>query len=102
MFLVPTDTSGFCIVRHVPSLDQGFTGGHCEIELDGCAVGDQAVLGEVGKGFAYAQVRLAPARLTHCMRRLGLAYRAHDLAVSRALSMTAPPRPIAGRSPAER
>ncbi|MGW0582494.1 acyl-CoA dehydrogenase family protein, partial [Streptomyces sp. NPDC002920] len=89
MFLVPTDTSGFRIVRHVPSLDQGFTGGHCEIELDGCAVGDQAVLGEVGKGFAYAQVRLAPARLTHCMRWLGLARRAHDLALGYAAERTA-------------
>ncbi len=38
------------------------------------------VLGEVGKGFAYAQVRLAPARLTHCMRHLGGARRAHDVA----------------------
>ena len=39
------------------------------------------VLGEVGKGFRYAQVRLAPARLTHCMRWLGQARRAHDIAL---------------------
>jgi acyl-CoA dehydrogenase len=39
------------------------------------------VLGEVGRGFRYAQVRLAPARLTHCMRWLGAARRAHDIAV---------------------
>ncbi|MFC4469814.1 acyl-CoA dehydrogenase family protein [Streptomyces xiangluensis] len=89
MFLVPADTPGFRIVRHVPSLDQGFTGGHCEIELDGCEVGDDAVLGAVGKGFAYAQVRLAPARLTHCMRWLGLARHAHDLALSYAAERTA-------------
>ncbi|MDB0323918.1 acyl-CoA dehydrogenase, partial [Acinetobacter baumannii] len=38
------------------------------------------VLGEIGKGFKYAQVRLAPARLTHCMRWLGQARRAHDIA----------------------
>ncbi|MEU6198541.1 acyl-CoA dehydrogenase [Streptomyces sp. NPDC047061] len=89
MFLVPADTPGFRVVRHIPSLDQGFTGGHCEIELDGCEVGDDAVLGEVGKGFAYAQVRLAPARLTHCMRWLGLARHAHDLALGYAAERTA-------------
>ncbi|ADI11770.1 acyl-CoA dehydrogenase [Streptomyces bingchenggensis BCW-1] len=89
MFLVPADTPGFRVVRHVPSLDQGFTGGHCEIELEGCEVGDDAVLGEVGKGFAYAQVRLAPARLTHCMRWLGLARRAHELSLGYAAERTA-------------
>jgi acyl-CoA dehydrogenase len=89
MFLVPTGTPGFRIVRHVRSLDQGFTGGHCEIEFDGCEIGDDAVLGAVGKGFAYAQVRLAPARLTHCMRWLGLARRAHDLALGYAAERTA-------------
>ncbi|WP_217576744.1 acyl-CoA dehydrogenase family protein [Streptomyces sp. GbtcB7] len=89
MFLVPVDTPGFRLVRHVPTLDTGFTGGHGEIELSGCTVGDDAVLGEVGKGFAYAQVRLAPARLTHCMRWLGLARRAHDIALEYAGSRTA-------------
>ncbi|WP_432066242.1 acyl-CoA dehydrogenase family protein [Streptomyces sp. C10-9-1] len=89
MFLIPADTPGFRVTRHIPSLDQGFTGGHCEIELDGCEVGDDAVLGEAGKGFAYAQVRLAPARLTHCMRWLGLARRAHDLALGYAADRTA-------------
>ena len=46
---------------------------------------DDAVLGEVGRGFANAQVRLAPARLTHCMRWLGAARRAHDIALNRAV-----------------
>jgi acyl-CoA dehydrogenase len=40
------------------------------------------VLGEIGKGFRYAQIRLAPARLTHCMRWLGQAQRAHDVALA--------------------
>ena len=39
------------------------------------------ILGELGQGFRYAQVRLSPARLTHCMRWLGAARRAHDIAV---------------------
>jgi acyl-CoA dehydrogenase len=47
-------------------------------------VGDDAVLGEVDKGFDYAQVRLGPARITHCMRWLGTARRAADIAVDRA------------------
>jgi acyl-CoA dehydrogenase len=47
-------------------------------------VGEDAVLGEVGEGYRYAQVRLAPARLTHCMRWLGLAGRSLDIAMERA------------------
>ena len=42
---------------------------------------DDNVLGEVNLGYKYAQVRLAPARLTHCMRWLGAAQRAHDIAI---------------------
>ena len=52
--------------------------------FEDCRVGDDAVLGEVGRGFEYAQVRLAPARLTHCERWLGAARRAHDFALDRA------------------
>jgi acyl-CoA dehydrogenase len=61
-----------------------FIGGHAEVSLRECFVPDGAVLGEVGLGFRYAQVRLAPARLTHCMRWLGLARRALDIALDRA------------------
>jgi acyl-CoA dehydrogenase len=42
------------------------------------------VLGAAGEGFRYAQVRLGPARLTHCMRWLGLARRSLDIALDRA------------------
>ena len=84
MFLVGTDNPGFRVVRRIGSLDDAFLGGHAEVALDGCQVTDDAVLGEVGRGFAYAQVRLGPARLTHCMRWLGIARRAHDLALDRA------------------
>ncbi len=80
MFLVDADNSGLQVVRRVPSLDAGFPGGHCEVSFRSCEVDDDAVLGRVGEGFAYAQVRLAPARLTHCMRWLGIAQRSLDIA----------------------
>jgi acyl-CoA dehydrogenase len=54
------------------------------VTLEDCRVAQDAVLGEVGEGFRYAQVRLAPARLTHCMRWLGVAQRAQDIAIARA------------------
>ena len=81
MFLVDADNPGFRVVRRIPSLDAGWPGGHCQVEFRDCAVGPEAVLGAVGEGFAYAQVRLASARLTHCMRWLGIAQRALDIAV---------------------
>lgn len=82
MFLVDGDNPGMTLVRNLDTLDSAFTGGHGEVSFDNCTVSDDAVLGEVGKGFEYAQVRLGPARLTHCMRWLGAARRTHEVAVS--------------------
>jgi acyl-CoA dehydrogenase len=84
MFLVPTDTPGYRLIRPVPTMGGHGLGGHCELEYSGVEVPDSAVLGEVGDGFRMAQVRLAPARLTHCMRWLGAAQRSLDIAVARA------------------
>jgi acyl-CoA dehydrogenase len=84
MFLVDSDNPGWRIERVIDAMDRSFPGGHAEVILEGCHVDDDAVLGEVGEGFRYAQVRLAPARLTHCMRWLGLARRALDIAIDRA------------------
>ncbi len=81
LFLVDSDNPGLTIVRRIETLDTGFAGGHCELAFDGCQVPGNAVLGGVGEGFRYAQVRLGPARLTHCMRWLGAARRAHEVAV---------------------
>ena len=50
------------------------------VRFDRLRVAAADILGEVGQGFRYAQVRLSPARLTHCMRWLGAARRAHDIA----------------------
>lgn len=81
MFLVPADTPGLSVGRHISTLDRSIVGGHCEVALDGVTVPDDAVLGEVDEGFRYAQVRLGPARMTHVMRWLGAARRAHDVAL---------------------
>ncbi len=82
MFLADMDQPGIEIVRTMESLDQAFAGGHAVVKFDGLRVPASDVLGEPGKGFRYAQVRLAPARLTHCMRWLGAARRAHDIATA--------------------
>ena len=84
MFLIDADTPGMRITRHIDTLDEGFFGGHCELDFQDVFVSEEAVLGAVDQGFDYAQVRLAPARLTHCMRWLGIARHAQEIAVTRA------------------
>ncbi|HWD07424.1 MAG TPA: acyl-CoA dehydrogenase family protein [Amycolatopsis sp.] len=84
MFFVDGDNPGMKIVRHIDTLDESLYGGHLELAFEECFVSDDAVLGEVDEGFRYAQVRLGPARMTHCMRWLGIARRAQDIAVARA------------------
>lgn len=84
MFLVDRDTPGVEVGRSIRTVDRTIAGGHPYVRFEGVRVPSSAVLGEPGKGFAYAQVRLAPARLTHCMRWLGLARRALDIALDRA------------------
>jgi acyl-CoA dehydrogenase len=77
VFLVERGAPGLTHVRDIPTMGEALLQ-HREAELrfEGVRVGDDAVLGGVGEGFALAQARLVPARLTHCMRWLGLADRA--------------------------
>ena len=89
MFMTDLPVAGFSIERLLDSIDSSFCGGHAEVRLRDVRVPESAVLGEVGGGFRYAQVRLVPARLTHCMRWLGAARRAHDIAVAYANQRTA-------------
>lgn len=84
MFLIDAGTPGMRITRHIDTLDEAFFGGHCELDFHDVFVAEDAVLGAVDQGFEYAQVRLAPARLTHCMRWLGIARHAQEIAVTRA------------------
>ena len=81
MFLSKMDAAGISIERSMNSLDTCFPGGHAVVRFDGLRVPEEDILGELGQGFKYAQVRLSPARLTHCMRWLGAVRRAHDIAV---------------------
>ncbi len=79
-FIVDTNNPGWNLVRSIPSIDPFAPGGHGEIRLEGCRVGPEALIGEPGKGFDYAQLRLEGARLFHCMRGIGLAQRAIEIA----------------------
>jgi acyl-CoA dehydrogenase len=80
MFIVDTSNPGYRLVRNIAGMDGYQVGGHGEIVFENCAVDDDAVLGEVGQGFVYAQARLEPARLSHCMRFIGRASRAMEIA----------------------
>jgi acyl-CoA dehydrogenase len=81
MFLSDMRREGIALERNMDAMDSCFTGGHGVLRFTNLRVPASDVLGEIGKGFRYAQVRLAPARLTHCMRWLGQARRAHDIAL---------------------
>lgn len=77
MFLVPRETLGVTHLRDVATMgDELLQHREAELLFENVTVPESAVLGKVGEGFALAQTRLVPARLTHCMRWLGLADRA--------------------------
>lgn len=81
MFLTPADAEGVLVGRHIGTSDRSMVGGHCEVAFEDLFVPDELVLGEVDRGFANAQVRLGPARMTHVMRWLGAARRGHEIAL---------------------
>ncbi len=95
MFLADMDQPGITLERNMDAMDSCFTGGHGVLRFDDLYVPEEDILGEPGKGFRYAQIRLAPARLTHCMRWLGQARRAHDAAVEYARKRQAFGKPLA-------
>lgn len=81
MFLADMASPGIVVERPMRSLDSSFAGGHAIVRFDDLRVPSGDILGASGKGFHYAQLRLSPARLTHCMRWLGAVRRAHDIAL---------------------
>jgi acyl-CoA dehydrogenase len=80
LFLVELPHPGVRIVRLLDTIDRTMAGGHALVTLENVRVPAGQVLGTVGEGFKYAQARLAPARLTHCMRWLGACLRAQQIA----------------------
>jgi acyl-CoA dehydrogenase len=79
-FLFDRDQPGWRIVRRIPIMGPEEHGGHCELEFDGLEITDSDRLMNVGDGLKFTQIRLGPARLTHCMRWLGLARRSMAIA----------------------
>ncbi|TFL16877.1 acyl-CoA dehydrogenase family protein [Jannaschia formosa] len=79
-FLFHRDDPGWEIVRRIPIMGPEEHGGHCELRFEGLRVPSENVLLEEGRGLKVVQTRLGPARLTHCMRWLGLAKRCVEIA----------------------
>jgi acyl-CoA dehydrogenase len=79
-FLFDRDDPGWKVARRIPILGPEEHGGHCELEFDGLEIADANRLMNVGDGLKVTQIRLGTARLTHCMRWLGLAKRCLDIA----------------------
>ncbi len=79
-FMFDRDQPGWKIVRRIPIMGPEEHGGHCELEFDGLEIPDENRLMTVGDGLKVTQIRLGTARLTHCMRWLGLARRSMAIA----------------------
>ena len=79
-FLHHKDQPGWRIVRRIPIMGPHEHGGHCEIEYDGLEIPQENILLKLGDGLRVTQIRLGPARLTHCMRWLGFAKRCMEIA----------------------
>ncbi len=80
LFLVDLPDPAITIERLIDTIDSSMPGGHAVVRIEGLRVPSDQMLGEAGAGFSYAQVRLSPARLSHCMRWLGACSRANEIA----------------------
>jgi acyl-CoA dehydrogenase len=94
MFLVSLPDPSVRIERVLDTIDGSMAGGHSVVLIDGLRVHRSQMLGDSGEGFKYAQLRLAPARLTHCMRWHGACTRAQEIAVDYAVKRHAFGKPL--------
>jgi acyl-CoA dehydrogenase len=94
MFLVPLPDPAIRIERILDTIDNSMPGGHAVVVIDNLRVTADEVLGEVDGGFRYAQIRLSPARLSHCMRWLGCCIRAQEIATEYACRRHAFGKPL--------
>jgi acyl-CoA dehydrogenase len=81
-FLFDRDQPGWRIQRRIPIMGPEEHGGHCELVFEGLEIPDEDRLLGVGDGLKVTQIRLGTARLTHCMRWLGMAKRALEIAAA--------------------
>jgi acyl-CoA dehydrogenase len=82
LFVVDLPDPAIRIDRVLDTIDSSMPGGHAVITIDNLRVPADQMLGASGEGFKYAQIRLSPARLSHCMRWLGGCIRAHEIATA--------------------
>jgi acyl-CoA dehydrogenase len=82
MFLVDIPDPAIRIERVLDTIDSSMPGGHSVLTIDNLRVPADQILGELHEGFKYAQLRLSPARLSHCMRWLGTCIRANEVATA--------------------
>jgi acyl-CoA dehydrogenase len=80
MFLVDLPDPAIRIEEIPNTIDNSMPGSHATLTIENLRIPADQMLGEAGEGFKYAQVRLSPARLSHCMRWLGACMRAHEIA----------------------
>jgi alkylation response protein AidB-like acyl-CoA dehydrogenase len=96
MVCVPRDTPGVKVERMLSTM--GFLdapGGHGEVTFEKVRLPAEAAIGGVGQAFSIAQARLGPGRVHHCMRLIGLAEMALELACKRAGERIAFGKPLA-------
>ena len=94
MFVVDLPDPAIRIDRVIDTIDSSMPGGHSMVTIDNLRVPADQMLGEDGAGFNYAQVRLSPARLSHCMRWFGAASRANEIATAYAVKRQAFGKPL--------
>lgn len=94
MFLFELPHAAVQVERVLDTIDSTMPGGHGVVNIDALQLSDDDVLGMEGQGLEYAQVRLAPARLTHCMRWLGACIRAQEIATGYAVNRVAFGKPL--------